>query len=84
MSRMIEPVVKIKDERKISQGMFDFKNPCCLMRSDLFLKRNLFIYIGLCWVFTVACRLSLVASSGGSSSSRLLLAVTSPFAEHGL
>ena len=34
MSRMIEPVVKIKDGRKISQGRFDFKNPCCLMRSD--------------------------------------------------
>ena len=30
----------------------------------------LFIYFWLCWVFVAACRLSLVAASGGHSSSR--------------
>ena len=37
----------------------------------LFFKINiLFIYFWLCWVFVAACRLSLVAASGGYSSLR--------------
>ena len=47
----------------------------------------LFIYFRLCWVFVAAHRLSLVASSGGLLFvvvCRLLLAVASLVAEHGL
>ena len=36
----------------------------------LFFKICLFIYFWLCWVFVAACGLSLVAASGGHSSSR--------------
>ena len=35
-----------------------------------FLKKNLFIYLWLCWVFVSVRGLSLVAASGGHSSSR--------------
>ena len=35
-----------------------------------FLKKNLFIYFWLCWVFVSVRGLSLVAASGGCSSSR--------------
>ena len=48
----------------------------------------LFIYFWLCWVFVAACRLSLVAMSGGYSSLRcmgfFLTALASLVAEHGL
>ena len=44
----------------------------------IYLFIYLFIYLWLCWVFTAAHRLSLVAVSG------LLIVVASLVAEHGL
>ena len=48
----------------------------------------LFIYFWLRWVFVAACRLSLVAESGGGllfvAVHRLLIAVASLVAEHRL
>ena len=52
-----------------------------------FFKRNLFIYFWLRWVFLAERRLSLVAASRDYSSvvvRRLLIAVASLVAEHGL
>ena len=46
-------------------------NPCPLhWQADSFFKINLFIYFWLCWVFVSVWGLSLVAVSGGHSSSR--------------
>ena len=47
----------------------------------------LFIYLGLCWVFVPMLRLSLAVLIVGHSLvvvSRLLIAVASPIADHGL
>ena len=50
--------------------------------------KNKFIYLWLHWVFVAACGLSLVAASGGGLLfivvRRLLIAVASLVAEHGL
>ena len=53
----------------------------------LFLKKNLFIYFCLCWVFTAVHGLSLVVMNGCYSpvaEPRFLIAVASFVAEHGL
>ena len=58
--------------------------------SFFFLKAVLYLliylFIWLCWVFVAACGLSLVAASEGYSVAvrRLLIAVASLVAEHGL
>ena len=53
---------------------------------NFFLFINLFIYLWLCWVFVSVRGLSLVAASGGHSSSRCagLSIAASPIAEHRL
>ena len=44
---------------------------CCVSFGVLLIHLfNLFIYFWLCWVFVAACRLPLVAASGGYSSLR--------------
>ena len=47
---------------------FAFVWEMSLLFKSIFLKIYLLIYFWLCWVFTAACRLSLVAGSGGYSS----------------
>ena len=57
------------------------------MGSDFFKKINIFIYFWLFWVFVAACRLPLVAVSGGLlfvTVRGLLLPVASLVVEHGL
>ena len=56
-------------------------------QKNMFLKKDLFIYFWLRWVFTVAGGLSLILASGGYFSLAVcgpLIEVASPVAEHGL
>ena len=56
-------------------------------QKNMFLKKDLFIYFWLHWVFTVAGGLSLILASGGYFSLAvcgLLIEVASLVAEHGL
>ena len=56
-------------------------------QKNMFLKKDLFIYFWLRWVFTVAGGLSLILTSGGYFSLAVcgpLIEVASPVAEHGL
>ena len=55
--------------------------------TSVFFKLFLFTLYWLCWVFSVACRLSLVAASGGCSLVTVLglrIVVASLVVEHGL
>ena len=65
---------------------FDVLSSLSLIIFCIFLK-DVFIYFWLHWVFVAACRLSLVAASGGfffDSVCGPLTAVASLAAEHGL
>ena len=48
--------------------MNSFTTPCTGVSIDCSFLKNKFIYFGLHWVFVAACRLSLVAASGGYTS----------------
>ena len=61
----VRPETKQLLEKKIGDKVLDTD-----LANDFFFKINLFIYLGLHWVFVAACRLSLVAASGGYSSLR--------------
>ena len=77
----------------INKSYFILKVPASLSKHCLFnfifylfIFKILFIYLWLHWVFVAAHRLSLVAVSRGCSVAvyRLLIAVASLLAEHGL
>ena len=60
---------KGKSKQNLQSPGFKY-SPFAVFLPCEFLKINQFIYLWLCWVFVAACGLSLVAASGGYSSSR--------------
>ena len=71
----------------VSHGCFLFTNPevCQTLSFGVFIEDlKKIIYFWLCWVFIVACRLSLVATSGGYSLVAGLRLVSSLIVGHRL
>ena len=71
---------------QVAEGQEETLGVADLFIIFFFFLINLFIYFWLRWVFVAVHGLSLVAASGGYSSvvCRLLIAVASLVAEHGL